>query len=152
MSDHIEQFWNFLATEHVRILLDIRRDHDEGQPPHWDSASFGNDVAKALVAQRGTSTAMNDGWRCFYCSELFTDRQKAEAHFGHRYDGDPNCVPDKLTAQAWASRVMRSKADSERFRAALQFVIDGYHRIDINHQDYRIGVYRAALDATDRKS
>lgn len=51
MSDHINRFWELLATEHVRILIDIRRDHDEG-PPHWDSASFPNDVAKALVADR----------------------------------------------------------------------------------------------------
>ena len=43
-----------LATEHVRVLIDIRRDHDEGQPPHWDSASFPDDVAKAIVAQRET--------------------------------------------------------------------------------------------------
>ena len=53
MSDHIEDFWKLLATEHVRIIIDIRRDHDEGQTPHWDSTSFPDDVAKALVAQRG---------------------------------------------------------------------------------------------------
>jgi hypothetical protein len=57
MSDHIERFWQLLATEHVRILIDIRRNHDEGQPPHWDSASFPDDVAKALVAQRNAQTA-----------------------------------------------------------------------------------------------
>ncbi len=49
MSDHVASFWRLLRTEHVRILIDIRRDHDEGQPPHWDSSSFGDDVAKALV-------------------------------------------------------------------------------------------------------
>lgn len=51
MSDHIERFWKLLRTEYVRILIDIRRDHDEGQPPHWDSATFPDDVAKALVAE-----------------------------------------------------------------------------------------------------
>jgi hypothetical protein len=56
MSDHIESFWNLLANEYVRILIDIRRDHDEGQPPHWDSSSFGNDVAKALAAERPSPT------------------------------------------------------------------------------------------------
>lgn len=50
MSDHVTRFWELLSDEHVRILIDVRRDHDEGQPPHWDSASFPNDVAKAIVA------------------------------------------------------------------------------------------------------
>lgn len=49
MSDHVARFYELLATEYVHIIVNIRREHDEGQPPHWDCASFGNDVAKALV-------------------------------------------------------------------------------------------------------
>lgn len=54
MSDHVVRFWQHLETEHVRILIDIRRDHepDSGVMYHWDGASFPNDVAKALVAER----------------------------------------------------------------------------------------------------
>lgn len=65
MSDHIAYFWRLLETEHVRILIDIRRDHDEGQPPHWDSASFPDDVAKALVASRAaaqSSSGVREDW------------------------------------------------------------------------------------------
>jgi len=56
MSDHIAAFWHLLETEHVRILVDIRVDHDdypEGGPRyHWDSASFSNEFAKALITSR----------------------------------------------------------------------------------------------------
>lgn len=87
MSDHIESFWNLLANEHVRILIDIRRDHDEGQPPHWDSASFPNDVAKALVAQRGTSSVMI----CGACGDIWQDGMSCgQKDNGHPY---PTCYP-----------------------------------------------------------
>jgi hypothetical protein len=35
----------------------------------------------------------------------------------------------------------------ERLRAALTFIRDGYERVDVNHVDYRVGAYKAALDA-----
>lgn len=61
MSDHIAKFWELLSKEHVRILIDIRRDHDEGQPPHWDSSSFSNEVAKALVNERAQAVSQVEG-------------------------------------------------------------------------------------------
>lgn len=50
MSDHVESFWRYLETEHVHVLINLRR--DVGSHPYWDSASFSDDVAKALVADR----------------------------------------------------------------------------------------------------
>lgn len=50
MSDHIFRFWQHLETEHVRILLDLRR--DTSSVVYWDSSSFSDAVAKALVADR----------------------------------------------------------------------------------------------------
>ena len=52
MSDHIAEFWHLLETEHVRILIDIRRSHEPGSGVmyHWDSASFPDDTAKAIAA------------------------------------------------------------------------------------------------------
>lgn len=76
MADHVERFWQLLATEHVRILIDIRRNHNEGQPSHWDSASFPNDVAKAIVAQRGTS----DDWPDWFPASP-TDMERGEELF-----------------------------------------------------------------------
>ena len=56
MSDHVARFWSLLATEHVRILIDIKRvvgaDGPDGPITYWDGSSFSNDVAKALVADR----------------------------------------------------------------------------------------------------
>ncbi|RZN19507.1 hypothetical protein [Bradyrhizobium sp. Leo121] len=37
----------------------------------------------------------------------------------------------------------------ERAKDALQFVIDGYERLDVTHQDYRVRVYMVALDAME---
>jgi len=65
MSDHVARFWQHLETETVRILIDLRREvgHDapDGPSVYWDGASFGDDVAKALVADRvaGRETVAN---------------------------------------------------------------------------------------------
>lgn len=50
MSDHIFRFWKHLETEHVRILLDLRR--DTSSVVYWGGSSFPDAVAKALVADR----------------------------------------------------------------------------------------------------
>lgn len=50
MSDHVARFWQTLETEHVRIIVDMLR--NTSSVPYWDAASFGDDVAKALVADR----------------------------------------------------------------------------------------------------
>lgn len=56
MSDHISRFWYHLDTETVRILVDLKRtvgvDAPDGPVVYWDGASFPDDVAKALVAER----------------------------------------------------------------------------------------------------
>ncbi len=49
-------FWKLISTNHVRISVDMRRviGHDNDQQSvYWDSASFSNEVAKALIAGRG---------------------------------------------------------------------------------------------------
>lgn len=49
-------FWKLISTNHVRILVDMRRviGHDNDQQSvYWDGASFSNEVAKALVAGHG---------------------------------------------------------------------------------------------------
>lgn len=58
MSDHIFRFWQYLETEHVRILLDLRR--DTGSVIYWDSSSFPDSVAKALVAERAKLMTEHD--------------------------------------------------------------------------------------------
>jgi hypothetical protein len=47
---HVERFWRLLETETVRIQVDMRR--DTSSVPYWDSSSFSDAVAKALVAER----------------------------------------------------------------------------------------------------
>jgi hypothetical protein len=40
----------------------------------------------------------------------------------------------------------------ENYRAFTQFAIDGFDNQDINHVDYRVGIYKAALDAIEDSS
>jgi hypothetical protein len=52
MSDHVARFWQLLSEGKVRILIDIHRPDSFGGLGHWDSSSFPDDVANALVAER----------------------------------------------------------------------------------------------------
>jgi hypothetical protein len=69
MSDHVAKFWRLLETEHVRILIDMRRevgvDAPDGPVVYWDSASFGDDIAKAIAADRADALSPTAGqeWR-----------------------------------------------------------------------------------------
>lgn len=106
MADHIERFWNLLATEHVRILIDIRKPHEAGSGImyHWDSASFPDDVAKALVAQRGTSAAM------VCMTEPAEILVLAENIIEH---GDNVAYPSRASSQ-YVRKVMRSLVEAFR--------------------------------------
>lgn len=56
MSEHVARFWRHLETETVRVMVDLKRtighDAPDGPSVYWDGASFSDDVAKALVAER----------------------------------------------------------------------------------------------------
>ena len=56
MSDHVARFWKYLETEHVRILVEMKRtvgtDAPDGPVEYWDASSFSDDIAKALVRDR----------------------------------------------------------------------------------------------------
>ena len=49
MSDHVARFWQHLKEDHVRILIDLRR--DTSSVVYWDGSSFPDAVAKALIRQ-----------------------------------------------------------------------------------------------------
>lgn len=56
LKDHVSCFYGLLRDEHVRIRLDIKRTVSDGVT-YFDSTSFPNDVAKAIVADRALSLA-----------------------------------------------------------------------------------------------
>lgn len=62
LSDHVARFWQHLRTETVRILVDLKRtvgtDAPDGPVIYWDGASFSDEVAKALVAERAELTRL----------------------------------------------------------------------------------------------
>jgi hypothetical protein len=51
MIDHVSRFWHLLETGEVRILIDTKC-NGFGGTGWYDTSSFGDDVAKALVAER----------------------------------------------------------------------------------------------------
>lgn len=50
MSDHVDRFWRYLAEGKVRIMVDMFRPDSFGGTGHWDSASFQDDAAKAVLS------------------------------------------------------------------------------------------------------
>jgi hypothetical protein len=61
MSDHVARFWKCLETETVHIVVDMKRvvgaDAPDGPVAYWDGATFSDDIAKALVADRARHRA-----------------------------------------------------------------------------------------------
>lgn len=49
------------------------------------------------------------------------------------------------------SALSASAPNEKRLRDALEFIRDGYDRSDINHVDFRVGAYQAAMDALGAK-
>ncbi|QUS40544.1 hypothetical protein RPMA_18170 [Tardiphaga alba] len=60
------------------------------------------------------------------------------------YDRAVECVLDDLEGLLSGAP---AAPPCGRMREALEFIRDGYERGDINHVDYRVGAYKAALDA-----
>lgn len=87
MSDHVARFWRYLQTETVRILLDLKRtvgtDAPDGPVVYWDGSSFGDDVAKALVADRERLTAENERLRAALVAVLEDGTHEELGEFGY---------------------------------------------------------------------
>lgn len=134
MRDHIAEFWRLLETEHVRILVDIRRQTEA--MTYYDSSSFGDDVAKALVADRAARPsptgekveAVAAGWRWTFDGEMWAFSALRPGKF--RF-GQPNVVEPVYSAETVvaleaerdeARRLLKQKSeqrDAEFRRAAL---------------------------------
>lgn len=101
MADRIQHFWNAISEPHVRILVDMRRDHEDGSF-HWDSSSFSDDVAKALVGSRASapSTRMPDASKV-----LLTGRMMANAMYNLSQRGE---MTDDIRSQM---RIMQQEWD-----------------------------------------
>lgn len=50
--------------------------------------------ARALHARKLGAVPPVKTWRCFHCDEVFTDRDKAQEHFGRLEDSAPACSID----------------------------------------------------------
>ena len=40
----------------------------------------------------------------------------------------------------------------ERMKGVLDLIIEGYPRVDVSHEEFRVTVYKAALDALGEES
>ena len=61
MIDHVARFWRLLETEHVRLLVDAKR--GLGDFEYFDSSSFPDNVAKAILEQRSDLLDERSNWR-----------------------------------------------------------------------------------------
>ena len=52
----------------------------------------------------------------------------------------------ELEGPATVSLVTDTIQEIERLRAFAQFIVDGYPRGDLNHEDFRVQAYMAACD------
>lgn len=80
-----------------------------------------------------------------------------DASFGLTKDGNKIDFPiarrpPGLTNGNWYGFAGELVQRLERCRAALKFAVEGYARIDISHEEYRVQVYMAALDALEPHS
>lgn len=57
MADHLARFWRHIAENKVHIVVSMHRPDSFGGLGHWDTASFPDDVAKALTAEAATLRA-----------------------------------------------------------------------------------------------
>jgi hypothetical protein len=78
LSDHVARFWQHLETETVRIVVDLKRtvgtDAPDGPVVYWDGATFSDDVAKALVAERADMLAtLREAEEALACCYQVTD-------------------------------------------------------------------------------
>lgn len=101
MADHIEQFWWLLRDGKVRILVDTHHEHGFGGRGHWISASFPDDVAKALVAEHwalkqalgypvpSDCEVINNPFRCGVCDARAQALPSAWEHPAHRWNVEP---------------------------------------------------------------
>ena len=84
-------------------------------------------------------------------------QSKDQAHTGSVYclrrPGHAYAVamqPRYQTDESWnadAAYIVLAANHRHKLVEALEFIRDGYERTDINHVDYRVGAYKAALDA-----
>lgn len=77
-------------------------DHAKDSMPDWVHPI----IDRAAVASMGRVAVLEgatvlDQWRCFHCSEVFTDRDAAADHFGWNEYGSAACRVDGALAHAY---------------------------------------------------
>lgn len=61
-------------------------------PEQWQRELAGETSVEAIRAiQQDALMAHPATWRCFHCDEIFTDREKAQEHFGASVECKPLC-------------------------------------------------------------
>jgi len=154
ISDHVARFWEILRIENVYIALNIRRDHENG-PPHFDTAQFGEDVAKALVAERGMraspATALSppvqpvsDEPVAWLCVGLGVD-DDGEGWARDLITRNPKFVADLIGFANWTVTPLYTRPQPAKEAVeALTYLETNQRQLDMDGVE--VGVSREALD------
>lgn len=81
--------------------------------------------------------------------EFATEAQKATEAGETEMMTTKACTCDWSTGECQGPVGCRAVAQIEAMRKALQFIADGYDNQDINHVDFRVKVYQAAIAALE---
>ncbi|MFM0608743.1 hypothetical protein PQR05_29855 [Paraburkholderia sediminicola] len=88
-------------------------------PQCWDTTAYPTAQAalsEVYAAFKCTQCVVH-GWRCFHCSEAFTDTESAALHFGKSERQNPICTVDAAEYRAMEQRMIRyNEEDSDMHR------------------------------------
>lgn len=137
------------AAEAMQYVIDHTCTPDQGWPVAWRYRSYIEPIWE-YEDQRLTDDDLARTEEGFEEQPLYAGQAVTPAEITQENITIGMMVGDRerLTAErdAAAEEIERLRAQVERAKAFVDFVIDGYPMVDIGHEDYRVNVYAAALD------
>jgi hypothetical protein len=111
MRDHVSRFWEEIRSNHVRVMVDMRRviSHDSGEETvYWDGSSFPDNTAKAILASfdhlQARNRMLEEALKPFANIEVgiygLPDDETPDSAEWFRHDGDVLRVGDFRKARA----------------------------------------------------
>lgn len=121
---------------------DVERKLLEEFPDEYQS--FGQVFPSTPIAAHGAGAVTEvDGWRCFHCDEVFTDRRAARDHFGFEQCSEPACRIKLGAERSLVTALRRAEKDAADAWAAIHNettdIAKAYHaQASRHHEQLRI--------------
>jgi hypothetical protein len=139
MSDAYADTEREVARLHIEVaalraeLASTKARFQSADDAYRASRSEDDRRVKAAETERDAfKQAAEAAWRCFHCDAVFTDRAKAEEHFGTERESVPHCLED-YTERIEAARDAALRERDEARRQVLVF--EDMHGTAIDERD-----------------